>query len=118
MVGRKQGTPKTGGRQKGVPNKVNPTAAQIMAQYGVSGIEGLCKIAAGEALRCTTHLNKETGEVVVEEIEPTFDQRQAAYKELAQYEAPKLKAIEHSGELNLTHENFINGATSPPESTD
>lgn len=95
----KKGDPKPAGsgRQKGSANKVNPTAAQIMAQYGVSGIEGLCKIAAGLPLRCTTHLNKESGEVVVEEIEPTFEQRQAAFKELAQYEAPKLKAIEHSG---------------------
>lgn len=115
MAGRKPGAAKTGGRQKGSLNKINPSAAEIMAKYGVSGIDGLCRIAKGMPLKCLTFTNKETGEFVVALQEPTFDQMQAAIKELAQYEAPKLKAVEHSGDLTQTHEHWIAGISNPPK---
>lgn len=92
------------GRPKGSKNKVNPTAANIMAEYNVSGIEGLCRIASGEELECTVYGEK--GAIQTLTVKPTFDQRQAAYKELAQYEAPKLKAVEHSGSVSL-HEAML-----------
>lgn len=95
------------GRPVGSTNKVNTTASEIMARYGVSGIDGLCKIAAGEPLECTTGIDKETGTPVTGKLKPTFDQRQAAFKELAQYEAPKLKAVEHSGGLTVSHEQAL-----------
>lgn len=96
----KKGDPKpeNSGRKQGSKNKVNTSAAEIMARYDVSGIDGLCRIAAGQELECTVSIDKDTGKPITGKVRPTFDQRQAAFKELAQYEAPKLKAVEHSGE--------------------
>lgn len=104
----KKGAPRpaNAGRKKGSVNK-NNIAAQMMAKYNVSGIEGLCKIASGLPLRCTTWINRETGEFVVHEVEPTFDQQQAAMKELAQYEAPKLKAMELNGSMTMSYADSL-----------
>jgi hypothetical protein len=101
MVGRPKGLPKSGGRKKGSTNKRSQTAAEIMERFNVSGIEGLCLIANGEPLQCTIGMDKEAGVPTEGKVRPTFDQRLTAYKELAQYEAPKLKAVEHSGAISV-----------------
>lgn len=102
----KPGHKKLGGRQKGTPNKASAEAQDILDALGCNPIEGLARIANGEGLSCLVYLNKETGEFVEYEIKPSFDQRLNAYKELAQYVAPKRKAVEHSGSIG-THEETL-----------
>lgn len=67
---------KFGGRKKGVPNKKTLAVAEKLEALGCDPIEGLARIAMDsdeESLRLQ------------------------ANKELAQYIAPKRKAIEHTG---------------------
>jgi hypothetical protein len=70
---------KTGGRQKGTPNKATQSIQQRLDDLGCDPIEGMVKIA-NEALN-------------------NADLQLAGnmYKELAQYVAPKRKSIEHTG---------------------
>lgn len=44
MAGRKPGTPKTGGRQKGVPNKATRTLKEIAREYTTEAVEALVGI--------------------------------------------------------------------------
>lgn len=86
--------PKTGGRKKGTPNKRTFDLMETLRRLDCDPIESLARIANGEPLRCLVHLDKENGQFVSDEIEPTFEQRLTAMKELAQYVYPKRKAIE------------------------
>ena len=45
-VGRKPGTPRTGGRVKGTPNKATAEVKSLARQYGADMIEVLAKIAS------------------------------------------------------------------------
>ncbi len=83
MAGRKKGTPKTGGRVKGSLNKGNQSIMDKLASINCDPIEGMAKIAK-KAM--------EEGELSLALM---------AYKELAQYVAPKRKSIEVSGELEI-----------------
>lgn len=79
--------PKTGGRAKGTPNKDKQELLELIQSTGCKHpLEGLAEIAK---------LSHESGE---------FDRAANCYKELAQYVAPKRKAIEHSGgqDINIT----------------
>ena len=67
-----------GGRQKGTPNKRTEAVAEILATIGCDPIGGMARIAMDE-----------TAELSI---------RAQMYKELAQYVAPKRKAIEITGE--------------------
>ena len=81
-VGRPAGTPKTGGRKKGTPNKDKDQALELILSTGCKHpLVGLAEIARD------LH---ESGEL---------EEAGKAYKELAQYVAAKRKAIEHSGEV-------------------
>lgn len=86
-----KGKPKTGGRKKGTPNKVNSEIADLLDRLGCNPIEGLARIANGERLKCGVSTIAGYAE---EEIMPTFAQRLKAYTELAEYAAPKRKAVE------------------------
>lgn len=44
MAGRKPGTPKTGGRQKGVPNKATRSLKEIAREYTTEAVEALVGI--------------------------------------------------------------------------
>lgn len=44
MAGRKPGTPKTGGRQKGTPNKATASLRDIARQYTDEAIDGLVAV--------------------------------------------------------------------------
>lgn len=44
-VGRKPGTPRTGGRQKGTPNKITAEVKLLAREYGAEVIARLAKIA-------------------------------------------------------------------------
>ncbi len=69
---------KTGGRKKGTPNRKTQAVIDKLADLDCDPIEGMAKIAADE---------KNSPEL-----------RGRMFSELAQYIAPKRKAIEHSGE--------------------
>lgn len=80
---------KTGGRKKGTPNKANREIIEKLAELDCDPIEGMAKIAQ-QAYN--------SGD---------FQLAGSMYKELAQYVAPKRKAIEHTGadgqDINLVH---------------
>ena len=69
---------KTGGRVKGTPNKTTVAVTERLEAIGCDPIEGMARIAM--------------------DIKTPIDLRARMYSELAQYVAPKRKAIEHSGD--------------------
>ncbi len=71
--------PKTGGRKKGTPNKANQDIQAKLLELGCDPIEGMA-IIAGRSM--------EEGELQL---------AGQMYKELAQYVAPKRKALEVTG---------------------
>jgi len=86
---------KTGGRQKGTPNKNTAAIADTLSRLKCDPIEGLARIANGEELLCG--VSTIAGYTTVSH-RPTFAQRLKAYTELAEYVAPKRKAVEVAGE--------------------
>lgn len=93
-----------GGRQKGTPNKKTADIEAKLEAIGCDPIELLARIANGEPLQARIPGSPEHSEPV--EQWPTLEQRIAAGKELAQYVAPKRKAVEHSGHI-ATHEDSL-----------
>jgi hypothetical protein len=69
---------KTGGRVKGTPNKGTVAVAARLEAIGCDPIAGMARIAM--------------------DINTPIEVRAKLYSELAQYVAPKRKAIEHSGD--------------------
>ncbi|MBA3684060.1 MAG: hypothetical protein H0W72_02325 [Planctomycetes bacterium] len=74
-----KGQPRVGGRIKGTPNKRTQDVMDRLAELGCDPIEGMARIAMDEGA--------------------PIEVRSRMYSELAQYVAPKRKAIEHSGEI-------------------
>jgi len=73
---------KYGGRKKGTPNKNTQDLLDMIESTGcVHPIQGMAEIA------------------VIAMSERNYDLAQVCYKELAQYVAPKRKAVEHSGNV-------------------
>jgi hypothetical protein len=72
--GRPIGTPKTGGRQKGTPNRMTLHVADILIRLNCDPIEGLARIAMDE--------------------DNPVDVRARCYIELAQYLYPKRKPVD------------------------
>jgi hypothetical protein len=73
-VGRPAGTPKTGGRKKGTPNRLTRDVSERLEALGCDPIEGMARIA----------MNPKT--------KPEL--RARMFAELAQYVYPKRKATE------------------------
>lgn len=104
-VGRKKGTPRTGGRSKGTPNKAtDETRALIEKTLGDSPLERMARLARelldGERVLLIPRLVREEGATRMETEESDAKAIEIATKlltELAQYCAPKRKAIEVSG---------------------
>ncbi len=69
---------KTGGREKGTPNKKTQAVIDKLAALDCDPIEGMARIALDD--------------------QNSPELRGRMFSELAQYIAPKRKAIEHSGE--------------------
>jgi len=69
---------KTGGRQKGTPNKPGQQVAELLESLGCDPIEGMARIA----------------------MDPSHspELRGKMYSDLARYVYPQRKAIEHTGE--------------------
>ena len=74
--GRKPGTPKTGGRKQGVPNKSTAAVAERLRELHCDPVTGLATLAMDE-----------TVDVAV---------RARIYTELLKYLAPQLRSIEHA----------------------
>ena len=68
---------KTGGRRKGTPNKLTAAVAERLAALGCDPISGMARLA----------------------MDPStpVEVRARMYSELAQYVAPKRRAVEHTG---------------------
>jgi hypothetical protein len=101
--GRKPGTPKTGGRQKGTANKLTDETRELIERtLGCSPLEKMARLAA-ELLDGTRVLTVPMRTKDGDDDEPVASDAKAvevATKllcEIAQYCAPKRKAIEHSG---------------------
>ena len=75
-TGRKPGTPKTGGRKQGVPNKRTVQVAERLRELHCDPLEGLVRLVMDETL------------------DPTL--RGRLYCELCKYVYPQRKAVEHS----------------------
>ena len=89
-MGRPKGYPKSGGRPKGTPNKDKQELLDMILATGCKHpIEGLAMIAK-EA--------HDSGDLAL---------AKDSYKELAQYVAPKRKAIEHSGQVETNKEPLV-----------
>jgi hypothetical protein len=73
---------KSGGREKGTLNKASEKVAEKLAALDCDPIEGMAKIA----------------KIAMEEGD--FNLAGKMYSDLAQYVAPKLKALEHSGSID------------------
>ncbi len=76
MSGSKPGE-RRGGRKKGTPNKATAAIAEKLAELKCDPLEGMARLAMDE--------------------ENSAELRGRMYAELAQYIAPKRKALEHSG---------------------
>lgn len=91
MAGRKPGTPKTGGRKKGVPNKVNAefreTVRRLLEENSENVSRWLALVAEGDGT--------DTGK-------PDPAKALDLLAKLAEFAAPKLGRIEHTGELAIT----------------
>jgi hypothetical protein len=94
------------GRPKGSYSKEKKDLYAILEDMDCRPEELLAKICNGEPIRCRQSVGDGENDFVDADVLPTFNQRMNAAKELMQYTHAKLKAIEHSGELNL-HEVML-----------
>lgn len=86
MAGRKPGTPKTGGRKKGVPNKVNAefreTVRQLLEDNSQNVGRWLTLVAEGDGS---------------DNLKPDPAKALDLLAKLAEFAAPKLNRTEHTG---------------------
>ena len=90
--GRPRGTPRTGGRKAGTPNRVNQISRDYIVKNG-SPIAFLCSVVQGK--KFTSAKEPGSGERIVSY--PSLDQRLHAARILAGKVMPDQKAVEHSG---------------------
>ena len=102
MAGRPKGQPKSGGRQKGTANKVNATTRERIEKEA-DPIGFLVNIVNGEPIEVANPADSSATVTVY----PNYEQRQDAAKTLAKKVLPDMKAVEHSGELDVRHENWL-----------
>jgi hypothetical protein len=82
MAGRRKGTPKTGGRKRGTPNRRSAEAIKKAAAAGMLPHEFLCAVARGEE---------------IDGHKPTFQERMTAARDAAPFYAARLTKNEHTG---------------------
>lgn len=88
-----------GGRQKGTPNKRTLEVKARLEELGCDPIESLVRLAKDAEQRAA---RMREGMEHNPHADPNDEAKLAfqCYKELAGYFAPKLKAIEHSGQVD------------------
>ena len=87
MAGRPKGYPKTGGRQKGTPNKATAARAAEIAAAGLTPLDFMLKVMRDE--------------------NELPDVRLDAAKAAAPYVHPRLATIENTGTMTLRHEDVL-----------
>ena len=87
MAGRPKGYPKTGGRQKGTPNKATAARAAEIAASGLTPLDYMLKVMRDE--------------------DEAPDVRLDAAKAAAPYVHPRLATIETTGTMTLRHEDVL-----------
>jgi hypothetical protein len=75
------------GRRAGIPNKRTQAVADLLADLGCDPIAGMAHIA-------------------LDQLNP-IELRARMFAELAAYVAPKRRAVEHSGELNIIEQILL-----------
>lgn len=98
-----KGRSKTGGRQVGTPNKKSLEVEKIATELGVSPMRTLMLIASGDAKALGLALEQRGS--ALSGIEPWIPLRMRldACKEICQYLYPKLKSVEITGAVGMTH---------------
>ncbi len=86
-AGRPRGSPKTGGRRKGVPNRTNAITRDFIIKEGAP-IAFLCNVVKGRRFTSA----KEPGDAKRVHVFPTMDQRLRAAEILARKVTPDLKS--------------------------
>jgi len=106
--GRKPGTEKTGGRQKGVPNKITKDVRETILKRG-KPLELLADICRGRKVR----IGPQGGPGEPEYRYPTFNERMRAAETLLPYIAPKMANLQVTGEDGgpIEHEHTHTDAT-------
>lgn len=102
MAGRPRGHPKSGGRQKGTANKVTATTRERIEKEA-DPIGFLVNVVNGESVEVADPTDPSATTAVY----PSYEQRQDAAKTLAKKVLPDMKAVEHSGDLAVHHENWL-----------
>lgn len=119
MANRK-GSPKTGGRVKGTPNKRTVELRALLASTvdlkTDHPLQVLARIYTGQIKQpVITGVDKKGNSIVVE-LPPSWDLRVRAASEVAQYLEPKRKAVELSdGDGNPLTINLLDLASLPAE---
>lgn len=85
-----------GGRVKGTPNRATLDVADKLRKLGCDPIEGMARIAMGV-----------DGDGNPLNPQPSIELTAKMHAELAQYVAPKRKAVEHSGSVGVRHEDAV-----------
>lgn len=100
-MARPKGVPKSGGRQKGTPNKDKKTLEEKCLELGFDPFEILAHFAKGdwkalgyESPTRVIGYSKDHGSIEADVITPEL--RQSSAKEAAKYVHPQKKAVEHS----------------------
>ena len=91
-VGRPPGQPRTGGRQRGTPNRTSMVTRNFIVKNGAP-VRVLCQIAAGRKMTAAASPGSEKRESAY----PTLDQRLRAAEILARKIVPDMKSVEASG---------------------
>ena len=91
--GRPKGTPRSGGRARGTPNKKNQVTREFIIREGAP-VKFLCQVAKGTRILAAPEPEAKKRTWVV----PTLEQRIHAATILARKIVPDLKAVEHAGE--------------------
>ncbi len=107
-AGRPRGSPKTGGRRKGVPNRTNAITRDFIIKEGAP-IAFLCNVVKGRRFTSA----KEPGDAKRVHVFPTMDQRLRAAEILARKVTPDLKSQELTGKdggpVTVTLLDFLSG---------
>ncbi len=98
------------GRPKGSKTKQQLGIEEMLASVGCDPILGMAKIALGEVPCLNPKCSAECETCEGSGLQPVpLDLRAKMFSELAQYVAPKRKAVEHTGDIT-THAFVIMGA--------
>lgn len=98
----KKGRAKTGGRQKGTPNK----RTEIMSQTNMTPLQFMGAILAGKKIRLRDPDAKKRNAFLY--YTPTFEDMKWAAQHAAPFVHPRLAHIKTGGNVGMSHEDWLN----------